>query len=405
MTRVDWLALAFVALTALIGLPQGAHRERAFASPASSSARSSARGSRRSSSPAGRTRLTRRSPGSRAPRSARCCSRRVGGDGRRASLRGALPLPPLRMLDSIGGVVLGVAAGLALVWVAGASALFIPGQTSRCAARRRSRSSSSSSTTSVPPRERAATRSRASTRSRRSPGRSSPVEPPDPALLRSPRRAARGAERRARPRDGLRAAASRAAAGSRAPRLVVTAAHVVAGEDDTVVAAPAPARALPRDGRRVRPQERRRGPARAAGSPAPAAARASRASGDAGGDPRLSRRTVRSTRRARAARLDDGRAERGRVGHGPVARKITALRGARPARQLRRPDGRRVGCGRDDGVRGAARESGRLRRAERHRRASSCARARRAPVSTGDLRAPSRTARARAPADRNGATT
>ena len=37
-------------------------------------------------------------------------------------------LPPLRVLDSAGGLLLGVAAGAAIVWVAGAVALHVPGQ-------------------------------------------------------------------------------------------------------------------------------------------------------------------------------------------------------------------------------------------------------------------------------------
>ena len=39
-----------------------------------------------------------------------------------------LPLPPLRILDSAGGVLLGAATGLALCWVAGAALLYMPGQ-------------------------------------------------------------------------------------------------------------------------------------------------------------------------------------------------------------------------------------------------------------------------------------
>jgi S1-C subfamily serine protease len=43
--------------------------------------------------------------------------------------RGGLAvIPPLRLLDSIGGFVAGTALGLALVWVAGAALLLIPGQ-------------------------------------------------------------------------------------------------------------------------------------------------------------------------------------------------------------------------------------------------------------------------------------
>jgi S1-C subfamily serine protease len=39
-----------------------------------------------------------------------------------------LPLAPLRILDSAGGVLLGAATGLALCWVAGAALLYAPGQ-------------------------------------------------------------------------------------------------------------------------------------------------------------------------------------------------------------------------------------------------------------------------------------
>jgi S1-C subfamily serine protease len=42
--------------------------------------------------------------------------------------RSGLRLPPLRALDSAGGLVLGAAAGLALVWVFGATALLLPGR-------------------------------------------------------------------------------------------------------------------------------------------------------------------------------------------------------------------------------------------------------------------------------------
>ena len=44
--------------------------------------------------------------------------------------RGSLSvIPPLRLLDSIGGFVAGAALGLAVVWVAGAVLLQLPGQT------------------------------------------------------------------------------------------------------------------------------------------------------------------------------------------------------------------------------------------------------------------------------------
>jgi S1-C subfamily serine protease len=44
-------------------------------------------------------------------------------------VRGSLRLTPLRLIDSFGGLVLGAAGGVVLVWVLSATALLIPGQT------------------------------------------------------------------------------------------------------------------------------------------------------------------------------------------------------------------------------------------------------------------------------------
>jgi S1-C subfamily serine protease len=43
-------------------------------------------------------------------------------------IRGGLKLTPFRLIDSVGGLAVGAAAGVALVWVIGASALLVPGQ-------------------------------------------------------------------------------------------------------------------------------------------------------------------------------------------------------------------------------------------------------------------------------------
>ena len=54
-------------------------------------------------------------------------------------VRGGLKLTPFRFLDSAGGILLGAATGLVIVWVAGATALLVPGQTTsggRCCAPR-----------------------------------------------------------------------------------------------------------------------------------------------------------------------------------------------------------------------------------------------------------------------------
>ena len=44
-------------------------------------------------------------------------------------VRGGLRLTPLRLLDSAGGILLGAATGVVLLWVLGATALLLPGQT------------------------------------------------------------------------------------------------------------------------------------------------------------------------------------------------------------------------------------------------------------------------------------
>jgi S1-C subfamily serine protease len=147
-------------------------------------------------------------------------------------VRRSLPLPPLRTLDSVGGLLLGAASGLALVWVAGASALLIPGQT----ALRRSAQQSvvlQQLYEVLPPTKLLNLLARVDPFPQIA-GPLLPVAPPDPALLRSQgvRRAAPSVVRVLGTACGLRIAGSGWVV---APTLVVTAAHVVAGEDDTVV--------------------------------------------------------------------------------------------------------------------------------------------------------------------------
>src|ERR671931_682040 len=88
MTRVDWFVLAFVALMALLGFRKGLIASALSAAGV------------------------------------------IGGAIVGAPLRWGRGLPPVRALDSLGGLVLGGAAGLAIVWVLGAAALLLPGQTS-----------------------------------------------------------------------------------------------------------------------------------------------------------------------------------------------------------------------------------------------------------------------------------
>jgi S1-C subfamily serine protease len=148
------------------------------------------------------------------------------------TLRGSLPLRPLRTVDSAGGLALGAAAGLALVWVVGASALLVPGQTELRRAAQRSEVLTELYE-HIPP----ARFMRLLARVDPFPaivGPASPVEPPDPRLLGS--RAVRGAApsvvRVLGTACGLRITGS----GWVARRnVVVTAAHVVAGQSDTAV--------------------------------------------------------------------------------------------------------------------------------------------------------------------------
>jgi S1-C subfamily serine protease len=146
--------------------------------------------------------------------------------------RAAIPLPPLRAIDSAGGLILGAAAGVALVWVVGAGALLVPGQNElRRAAQR------STLLTALYERVPPADFMRLLARVDPFPaiaGPAAPIDPPDPRLLRDPevRRAAASVVRVLGTACGLRVTGSGWVA---APDTVVTAAHVVAGEDETAV--------------------------------------------------------------------------------------------------------------------------------------------------------------------------
>jgi S1-C subfamily serine protease len=157
----------------------------------------------------------------------------VAGSIARGSL---IALPPLRMLDSAGGAVLGAALGLALVWVAGAVALQLPGQTQLRRAVQQSAVLQRLNRIVPPSRLLAALH-------RVDPfpsivGPEVPAEPIDPRVLRDPsvRRAAPSVMRILGTACGLGVSGS----GWVARRgVVVTAAHVVAGQHDTVVVPPA----------------------------------------------------------------------------------------------------------------------------------------------------------------------
>jgi S1-C subfamily serine protease len=141
-------------------------------------------------------------------------------------------IPPLRSLDTVAGLALGAASGLFLAWVLGVVALQLPGQSSLRLAVQRSfvlRQLNSI----LPPR----TLLQALARIDPFPALGGPfanVPPPNPAVLRLPgvRGAAPSVVRVLGTACGLGIEGSGWVA---APQTVVTAAHVVAGENDTAV--------------------------------------------------------------------------------------------------------------------------------------------------------------------------
>jgi S1-C subfamily serine protease len=141
-------------------------------------------------------------------------------------------LPPLRVLDSLGGVALGAAAGAAIVWVAGAVALHVPGQVQLREEVQRSRILGELNAR-VPPSRLLDAIARvdpfAAIR-----GPEPRVGPPDPELLDSAgvRLASPSVLRVVGTACGLGVAGSGWVA---APNLVVTNAHVVAGMKDARV--------------------------------------------------------------------------------------------------------------------------------------------------------------------------
>ena len=150
-----------------------------------------------------------------------------------STIRGTLlVLPPLRLLDTIGGVALGAATGVALVWVAGAAALHLPGQTEVRQEVQRSRILGEINER-VPPARLLDAIARVDPFARIA-GPQAQVAPPDPALLRDPgvRRARNSVVRVTGTACGLGVVGSGWIV---RPQLVVTNAHVVAGMKDARV--------------------------------------------------------------------------------------------------------------------------------------------------------------------------
>lgn len=150
----------------------------------------------------------------------------MAGSAIRTSL---FAVPPLKLLDSLGGLVLGAAAGAAIVWVGGAVALHLPGQRQLREEVQQSRILSELNERVPPSRLLDAIARVDPFLSIRGP--EARVAPPDPALLASPGvKAARASVFRVTGSAcGLGVSGSGWAA---APNLVVTNAHVVAGMKD-----------------------------------------------------------------------------------------------------------------------------------------------------------------------------
>lgn len=148
---------------------------------------------------------------------------------------GGLRLTPLRLLDALGGIVFGALTGLVLVWVAGAAAQLLPGQT---ALRREVRRSAivRALDNAVSPQQLLHLLARIDPYPSIA-GPAAPPAPPAPAIVRHP--AILAAERSVVRVLGTACGIGVEGSGwFAAPRLVVTAAHVVAGETDTTVQVP-----------------------------------------------------------------------------------------------------------------------------------------------------------------------
>jgi len=153
----------------------------------------------------------------------------MAGGAVRSSL---LAIPPLRVLDTLGGLALGAATGLALVWVGGAVALHLPGQSELREEVQRSRILREINR-QVPPSRLLDAISRVDLLDRIA-GPQARVAPPDPGLLRDAgvRRARASVLRITGTACGLGIQGSGWAA---RPNLLVTNAHVVAGMRDARV--------------------------------------------------------------------------------------------------------------------------------------------------------------------------
>lgn len=152
-----------------------------------------------------------------------------------AGLRSRLQFKPVRALDSAGGLALGAATALAVVWVLGVVALQLPGQTDLRRAAQRS-VVVRELTELVPPADVLNALARVDPFPQIA-GPLARVDPPEARSVRTPgvRRASQSVVRVLGNACGLGVAGSGWIAG---PRLVVTAAHVIAGQRSPSVQEP-----------------------------------------------------------------------------------------------------------------------------------------------------------------------
>jgi S1-C subfamily serine protease len=230
MTRLDWIVLGVVAFTALLGLWQG------FTISLLSAAGVIAGGFI-----GARVAPHLLPEGSESPytplvaligAAGFAVLLEIVGSSIGFALRRRLANGTLRTADSVGGLAFGALAGLALVWIIAAVALQLPGQ--QQLRREVQRSAVLRELNELVPPQRAL---RALARVDPFPsiaGPAAPVGPPDPSVLRQPgvRRAAPSVVRVLGTACGLGVSGSGWIA---ANGLVVTNAHVVAGQDDTTV--------------------------------------------------------------------------------------------------------------------------------------------------------------------------
>jgi uncharacterized membrane protein required for colicin V production len=128
MTRVDWIALAIVALAALSGLKRGLV---ATALSLAGLAVGAVVGARLAAHVLNGGATSPYTPvvGLAGALIGAAVLQSVGSMAGSAARGGLSVIPPLRALDTMGGLIVGSAFGLVIVWVAGAVLLQLPGQT------------------------------------------------------------------------------------------------------------------------------------------------------------------------------------------------------------------------------------------------------------------------------------